>query len=123
MALGNDGRPRQQTGIGRDHAIAPAELGVVERGISAGQNLIHGVARPSLAHADTPGERDAVLAGVERPRREPQAQILGNLDRLQQRLAFQREGELIAAERPVTASSRRAALAQMRMASSPASCP
>ena len=32
--------------MGADHAIATAELGVVERGIGAGENLIHGVARP-----------------------------------------------------------------------------
>ena len=82
------------------HAIAAAELGVVQRGIGPGENLIHAVARPPFADADAPGERDAVLAGVERLRREPAAQILGNLDRLRQSAMLQEQRELVAAEPP-----------------------
>ena len=86
--------------MGADHAIATDELGVVEGGIGASKNLIHGVARPALADADAPGERDAVLAGIEWPLGQSQSQILGDLDRLRQRLPFEQQSELVAAETP-----------------------
>jgi len=81
-----------------DHAVPPAELGVVQRGIRSGENLIQAVARPPFADAHAPGERDAILAGVERLRREPAAQILRNLDRLRQGAILQEQRKLVAAE-------------------------
>ena len=106
-----------------DHAVPPAELGVVQRGIGSGENLIHAVARPPFADADAPGERDAILAGIERLRREPAAQILGNLDRLRQGAILQEQRELVAAEPTDQASVKNAARAQQQIASSPVSCP
>jgi hypothetical protein len=54
----------------------------------------------AFADAYAPGERDPVLAGVERPFGAPQAQIFGDLDRLRKRLLLEQQGELIAAEAP-----------------------
>jgi hypothetical protein len=56
-----------------DHAVAATRFGVVERGIGSGENLIDTVARPSLADTDAPGQRDAILAGVEGLRCQPRA--------------------------------------------------
>ena len=81
-----------------DHAVSAAGFGVVERGIGSGENLIHTVARSPLADTDAPGQRDAILAGVEGLRCQPRAQILGDLDCLRQGAILQEQRELVATE-------------------------
>jgi hypothetical protein len=65
MPVGDDGRPRQDAGMRADHAVPPAELGVVERSVGARENLVDRLARPPFANPDAPGQRDPVLAGIE----------------------------------------------------------
>jgi hypothetical protein len=51
--------------VDADHAVPPAELGVVKRSIGSRENLVDRLAGPPFADPNAPGERDVVFAGIE----------------------------------------------------------
>lgn len=84
--------------IDADDAIAPLELGVVERGIGAREDLVDGIAGSAFADAEAAGHPDAAPARVEGLLEEPRAHAFGNLDRLRQSAVLQGKSELVAAQ-------------------------